>query len=132
MTDTTEAGRVPDASPDPDDEVTYRLAVTLTNEDKGYRFSEWAEDVPDWWLNDDGRPDMGRVYRELQAEYGRCTGSVYVDRAEGGPPIRVGWHFLSRQRYEDTREPYLRGAWVSVVAERPAVRSYVSVGAVRL
>jgi hypothetical protein len=107
--------------------TTTKILVTLTNEDEGYQFSDWAEDLPEWLTHDDGTPDMGAIYRAAQQDYGRCTSSVYVDRAEG-PPKRVGWFFLSRQRYEDTGEPYRRGAWVTIVEETPAVRHHVEVG----
>lgn len=106
--------------------TTYRLAISLTDETAGYRFSDHDEEVPDWLLREDGTPDTGAIYRECQREYGRCTGSVYVDR-DGGPPERIGWHFVSRQQYEDTGEPYLRGAWVSLFTETPAVRHWKSV-----
>jgi len=111
-----------------DDRGTYRIAVTLTNETAGHCFSDFAEDIPDHLMTDDGRPDFGAIYRAVQLDYGRCTGSIYVDNPDNAlRPIRVGWHFASRQRYEDTGQPYLRGAWVSVVRERPAVRTLVAV-----
>lgn len=110
--------------------MSYKLSFSLTNEDEGYRFSEWDEDVPDWLLTDDETPDFGAIYRECQSEYGRCQSSVYVD-VNGGPPKRIGWYFVSRQRYEDTGQHYLRGAWVTIYEEAPATRSPVSVGALR-
>lgn len=91
----------------------YRIMVSLVNETEGRRFSDWDEPVEDWLLNDDGTPDTGHIYRVMQEEYGRCQSSIYVDK-EGQAPKRVGWFFLSRQRYEDTDEPYLRGAWVTI------------------
>lgn len=102
--------------------MSYRLAISLTNETEHHVFSEWTEDVADWLLHDDGTPNFGAIYREAQAEYGRCQSSVYVDVTDG-PPRRVGWFFLSRQRYTDTDQPYLRGAWVTVYSE-----DFVSVG----
>jgi hypothetical protein len=108
-------------------ETRYRILVTLTDEDQGHRFAEWDEDVPDWLMNDDDTPNMGAIYRASQQDYGRCTGSVYIDRKEG-PPKRIGWFFVSRDRTGDTHEPYLRGAWITVVEETPAVRNYVEVG----
>lgn len=98
-------------------EVIYRLVVQLTNEDKGVWFSKWDEELADWLLTDDGQPDTGAIFRECQREYGRCMSSVYVDQ-KNGPPKRVGWFFVGRQRYEDTGEPYLRGAWVSIIATK--------------
>jgi hypothetical protein len=61
---------------------------------------------------------LGDLYRAMQAEYGRCTGRVYIDR-KGGGSVPVGWVFVKRERYEGTPragEPrsYLREVWVSV------------------
>ena len=82
--------------------------ITLINADRGWQFSEWYEDL-------DNDLTTGDIYRLLQREFGRCTGKVYID-----PGIHVGWCFESRQRYEDTNEPYLREAWVSLVDHQPA------------
>lgn len=108
---------------------TYLLDITLTNEDEGYQFSQWTEDVEDWLLRDDGTPDFGKLYREVQREYGRCQSSVYRDRL-GAPPRRVGWYFVKRAFYDGQAQRtcqkpgcdnpkhysngYLQGAWVTV------------------
>lgn len=56
----------------------------------------------------------GELYRCLMAEYGRCTGKVYVDSADG--PRAIGWVFVKRMVYEDSRngETYLREVWVTL------------------
>lgn len=105
--------------------VDLVLSFSLTNEDRGVRFSEWEEPLDDHFVDDEGKLEAGALYRALQREYGRCQSSVYIDRANGETE-RVGWFFVSRQRYEDTGEPYLRGAWVTVL-ERPRAR-YLSLG----
>lgn len=106
--------------------MSYAVSVTLTNEDAGYCFAEWVEDIHEYDLDEHGQPISGDIYRTAQAEYGRCTSSIYVDMPSG-PPKRVGWFFVSRERYEDTGEPYLRGAWVSVVERIPEQRFSVAV-----
>lgn len=95
------------------------LNIILTNEDKGYQFSEWTEQLDSTHMGEDAT--MGEIYRAVQEEYGRCKSKVYVD-VDGGPPKQVGWFFVSRQEYEDSRdhETYLRGAWVTVGEYRPA------------
>jgi hypothetical protein len=104
----------------------FELAVTLTNEDEGYRFAEFSEGLDDLnGLAEDGQPDFGDIYRWAQREYGRCMSSVYVDTDAGVE--RVGWFFLARERYEDTGGVYRRGAWVSVVETTPAVSHLVAV-----
>lgn len=77
--------------------------IALTNETAEYTFSEWVEQLP---------TEQAPNYRDLQREYGRCTGRVYVDTEHGVKA--VGWFFISAQRYEDTNERYLRGAWVTL------------------
>jgi hypothetical protein len=114
----------------------YKIQTVLTNESDerhpGHMFSEFMEDIENWLLRDDGTPDFGAIYRVAQREYGRCQSSIYVDR-EDGSVRRVGWFFVSRQEYEDTHEPYLRGAWVTILEEiepaRPAEYHSVEVSA---
>lgn len=107
----------------------YAAKVTLTDETAGYVFSDFTDDdIP---LTDAGAPDFGALFRSARDEYGRCRSSVYVDTA-GGDPRRIGWFFESRQRYDDTGEPYLRGAWVTVVKITPAKVNAVTVPGGRL
>lgn len=108
--------------------MTYKLAVTLTNETEGHTFADFTEDLEQGWtLTDEGAPDFGQIYRLAQREYGRCQSSVYVDKADGRVE-RVGWFFVRRDQYDRGEGSYLRGAWVSVVEVRPEVRTLVAVG----
>lgn len=79
------------------------------NRTEGYRFGE--SDVYETWTG-----DVGKLYRSLQREYGRCIGKVYY--REGGP-LAVGWVFLQRLAYEDSSETYLRETWVTVHDAQP-------------
>lgn len=105
------------------------IRETYTNETKGHQFgqTEWYEPWTD---------DLGRLFRSLQREYGRCMSKVYADpvkpqseraplphtplaeRPEYGPPVQTGWYFEKRMRYEDARgndperDYYTRGVWV--------------------
>ena len=58
---------------------------------------------------------IGELYRAMGREYGRCTGKMYVEHAEGDR--QRGWVFLKRMRYEDSPrgETYLRETWVTVL-----------------
>jgi hypothetical protein len=74
--------------------------------------------------------DIGRLFRDMQKEYGRCVGAVYVDAAgtkigdNATPPEkpkRIGWVFQKRLEYEDARESwsadrrfYIREVWVTL------------------
>lgn len=64
--------------------------------------------------------DVGRLYRSLQSEYGRCTGHVYIDTGDG-ETVPVGWVFVGRVEYDGAGDcgflcdrTYLREVWVSV------------------
>ena len=64
--------------------------------------------------------DVGRLYRSLQSEYGRCTGHGYIDTTSG-ETVPVGWVFVKRVEYDDAgrygfrgERTYLREVWVSV------------------
>jgi len=63
--------------------------------------------------------NVGELYRSCRAEYGRCTGRVYVDgRVE---PRAIGWVFLKRVQYDDSPETYLQEVWVTVHKQTPTV-----------
>lgn len=107
------------------------LQITLTNEDRGHWFSEWVEPLADYPNGED--TTMGEIYRHAQEEYGRCKSKVYVEKRvptndEGGErweTLHIGWFFVGRQQYEDTNEPYLRGAWVTVGEYHAAIAEHI-------
>jgi len=97
-----------------------KMQETFINQTKGYHFgdTDWYEPYTD---------NIGKLFRNLQQEYGRCSGKVYVDTKEGTKP--VGWVFEKRMKYDDARgnDPdrdfYIREVWVSLahdVEEIPA------------
>ena len=63
----------------------------------------------------------GEIFRACRREYGRCTGSVYVDTAEGTK--RIGWAFQKRERYQDCGETYLHETWVTLLVKRETVET---------
>lgn len=89
-----------------DDDGMYPASVlmftALTNETEGHRFSDITEQMP---ATD--KPS----FRDLQREWGRCRSKVYIDTVDGVK--HVGYFFESKQRYDDTRDHYIRGAWVT-------------------
>ena len=101
----------------------YFLQVDLVNEDENVIFSRFTEPVDDvvWFKANESPDNLGDIYRAAQREFGRCTSSIYVDQ-KTGPAKKVGWYFVSRQKFEDTGQPYLRGAWVRVVNVVPEQR----------
>jgi hypothetical protein len=68
--------------------------------------SDWYEAYTD---------DEGELFRDLQKEYGRCTGKVYIDPV-GDPvhPKEVGWVFLKKVKYDDVDKYFLRETWVDM------------------
>ena len=60
----------------------------------------------------------GELFRANMREYGRCTGKVYVDDAEG-KAHPVGWVFQKRIEYQDAHrlsageKTYLQDTWVT-------------------
>jgi hypothetical protein len=75
------------------------------NKTEGYRFGD-----SDVQLSRFETP--GDVFRFAQKEYGRCISKVYLDVLD--EPKAIGWVFLSKARYEDTDEPYLREVWITL------------------
>lgn len=89
------------------------LNETYINLDKGYSFGESGWQEP--WT-----ADLGRLYRDMIKEYGRCSGHVFFDTT-GGEVVPVGWVFVKRMEYEDAHcirdraeRTYLREVWVTI------------------
>ena len=62
--------------------------------------------------------NKGDLFKKLQEEYGRCTGKMYIDTAEG-EVIQVGWVFEASKKYEDVPEQYLHESWIEVFTKEP-------------
>jgi hypothetical protein len=115
----------------------------MDSEDKG---NFWVEEI---YLDADAQvgigesgvyetkyDSLGELYRALQAEFGRCTGKMYVDVKEndtildscGVWPVKNhvvqrGWVFLARCPYDDVpTKTYLREVWVTVWSKQPVFR----------
>lgn len=91
---------------------------SYVNETKGYRFgdSEWYETYTD---------NIGRLFRDMQKEYGRCVSRMYVDKTDGRV-IPIGWVFQKRMEYEDSHDTYVREVWVQV-SRTPVETRHVTV-----
>jgi hypothetical protein len=91
--------------------TTLMVKESYVNRTNNYRFgdSEWYE------ANADDRKEL---FSDLQQEFGRCTGKIYVDLISGGARA-IGWVFEKKMKYEDARSSkpedfYLREVWVEV------------------
>ena len=58
--------------------------------------------------------ELGKLYRALVKENGRCLGKVRLDFKDGSTH-EIGWVFLKRAKYEDTGEPFLLETWVTLL-----------------
>ena len=85
------------------------IQETWINATKGHQIGESDKYEP---FTD----DLGKLFRSLQREYGRCVSAVYVD--EGGKVKRIGWTFIKRHVYEDARDvkrdTYLAETWITL------------------
>lgn len=92
-----------------------KIKETYVNETKGYQWGDsgWYEPYTE---------NIGRLFLNMQREFGRCIGRMYRDY-ENGKTVAVGWVFQKRMRYEDARynrpeDYYLREVWVEVREEK--------------
>lgn len=83
------------------------ISETYINATEGYGIGESGTYEP-------YTDNVGKLFRTMQREYGRCVSSVYVDSPNGGPPKRVGWVFQRAERYTDCDKTYLREVWVTL------------------
>lgn len=107
--------------------MSLEIRETCVNLDKGYQYgdSSWYKPYfADWPRN--------KILRELIKEYGRCASKMYLDTNCGTK--EVGYVFVKRCEYEDTRETYLRETWVEFrdlereAYERAAKRQQLDIG----
>jgi hypothetical protein len=51
----------------------------------------------------------GELFRDLQREYGRCGGKVYVGEGQ-----QVGWWFEKKKQYDDSEDTFTLQTWVTL------------------
>jgi hypothetical protein len=92
--------------------VSLLVSEVFVNADKGCQFGDSPPYEP-------YTQDRGRLFRDMQKEYGRCVSSQYLDKPDGTTQ-RCGWVFSKRMEYEDYRPSrggeryYTREVWVTV------------------
>ena len=81
------------------------------NQTEGYRFGDSG-------VYEAFTDDKGKLFRDLQNEYGRCRGKVYIDVE--GKSRHIGWVFEKRIAYEDdSSKTYVREVWVTLHDAKP-------------
>lgn len=103
------------------------MRTVLVNEDANMQFADFPETFDD--------PEDLPSFRDLQREWGRCKGKVYLDTISRGT-IATGWVFESRREYEGRArwdrwgnllppETYIQETWVTFyeVPEQTALRA---------
>lgn len=97
------------------------LQETFVNETKGYIFS--VGDAYEPWTD-----NIGRLFRDMQKEYGRCVSKQYIEQPDGTSKA-TGWVFSKRMTYDDCHRGwsssyihkhtedcyYTREVWVTVL-----------------
>jgi len=83
------------------------------NATEGHRFGDSGEPYATF------TDDIGKLFRSLQRENGRCVSKVYIDTKSAGT-VQVGWVFQKREAYERCRGKqayYIRETWVTLYDE---------------
>lgn len=62
--------------------------------------------------------DRRRLFRDMQREYGRCTGKVYIDTPDK-QAMAIGWVFAKRRPFERDDGSYLASTWVTLHSQPP-------------
>lgn len=85
------------------------ISETFTGEDlKTGR--GWRSDSSGWY--EPYTEDLGRLYKSLRKEYGRCVSRVYIDTPDGQPDA-IGWVFAKKVQYTDSPDYYNQEVWVT-------------------
>jgi hypothetical protein len=63
-------------------------------------------------LKDTVIKNLQDLYRFGLKEYGRCSSKIYID--VNGKAIHIGYCFIQKRFYEDTKEPYIAETWLSI------------------
>tara|TARA_R100000781_G_scaffold19445_1_gene14937 strand:+ start:766 stop:1068 length:303 start_codon:yes stop_codon:yes gene_type:complete len=80
------------------------------NETEGCRFGESD-------IYETSYQNIGKLYRSLIKEHGKCTGKMYREPHDK----QIGWVFLKKDKYENSKEFYLKSTWVMVYAKKPTI-----------
>ncbi len=94
-----------------DTDMTILVREEYLNADDGIRFGDSGEPQEAW------TDDVGRLFKDMSREYGRCTSKVYIDTKDGST-IERGWVFTKRMEYDGYRgygeRYYTREVWVTL------------------
>jgi hypothetical protein len=94
------------------------IQETFVNETKDYVCGESDK-------YESSTDDVGKLFRALQREHGRCISKIYRDTDNGAQA--VGWVFEKRMKYFDARgndlehDYYIQNVWVRLFEQQDKV-----------
>jgi hypothetical protein len=62
--------------------------------------------------------DVGKLFKSLQKEYGRCISSLYKE-VNNTDSIKIGWVFRKKEKYSDCDKFYIQDVWVELHEKEP-------------
>ena len=63
--------------------------------------------------------NIGKLFLNLQREYGRCISKMHIDTPEGVK--NIGWVFEKKTKYTDCDQTYLQETWVTLHKKPPTI-----------
>jgi hypothetical protein len=95
-----------------------KIFVTYVNKDLKHSFDEFIE------TQFETKSDL---YKGLVKAYGRCTGKMFIDTNTdyGMKAKHIGWVFLKKEKYENSKDKFLQETWVALVNQKPEVIRHI-------
>lgn len=83
-----------------------QIKESYVNRTENYRAgdSDWYEAYTD---------DLGKLFKSLRKEYGKCTNKVYQDNYMDGSYWHCGWVFQKRMKYDRSNKTFLSETWIT-------------------
>lgn len=95
------------------------LLIRMDSINKTENYIIYRSDFSD--IEDTDITEIGKLFRELQKSYGRCTSKVYRD-IDRQTTIEVGYVFEKKRKYARSKEYYIEETWIEIM-ERIEVKT---------
>jgi len=90
------------------------IKETWVNQTKGYQCGDSG-------LYEPFTDNIGKLFRALQKEFGKCVSSMYIGK-NNTDSQKIGWVFEKKMKYTDTKETYIQETWVELHEQKPDVK----------